>query len=234
VVYTNPAFTRIWMIAPGTRLIGRIPQDVLATSACGLARPEEQAKRVLRLPREGEILSTLEIQMADGRLITQQVHAVEDVYGRPVGHLWLFQDVTRERQTADQLIYLAERDALTGLFNRHRFNEELARMIADAQRHESRVALLFFDLDDFKYINDTFGHRAGDAMLIRVAGEVAGQVRRNEMFSRLGGDEFAILVPIASPTRSRWSASSTRARACGSPARSASRFSRTMPTTRRT
>jgi diguanylate cyclase (GGDEF)-like protein len=57
------------------------------------------------------------------------------------------------------------------------------------------VALLFFDLDDFKYINDTFGHRAGDAMLIRVAGEVAGQVRRNELFARLGGDEFAILVP---------------------------------------
>ena len=195
VVYTNPAFTRIWMIAPGTRLIGRGPQEALASSACALARPEEQGKRVLRLPREDEILDILEIQMADGRLVTQQVHAVEDVYGRPVGHLWLFQDVTRERQTADQLIYLAERDALTGLYNRHRFNEELSRMIADAQRHGSRVALLFFDLDDFKYINDTFGHRAGDAMLIRVAGEVAGQVRRNEIFSRLGGDEFAILVP---------------------------------------
>ncbi len=195
VVYTNPAFTRIWMIAPGTRLIGRTPQEALSGSACVLARPEDQGKRVLRLPREDEIMGVLEIQMADGRLVTQQVHAVEDVYGRPVGHLWLFQDVTRERQTADQLIYLAERDALTGLYNRHRFNEELSRMIADAQRHDSRVALLFFDLDDFKYINDTFGHRAGDAMLIRVAGEVAGQVRRNELFSRLGGDEFAILVP---------------------------------------
>lgn len=195
VVYTNPAFTRIWMIAPGTRLIGRTPQDALAASACTFARPEEQGKRVLRAPAAGEILGVLEIQMADGRLITQQSHTVEDVYGRPVGQLWLFQDVTRERQTADQLIYLAERDALTGLFNRHRFNEELSRMIADAQRHESRIALLFFDLDDFKYINDTFGHRAGDAMLIRVAGEVAGQVRRNEIFSRLGGDEFAILVP---------------------------------------
>jgi diguanylate cyclase (GGDEF)-like protein/PAS domain S-box-containing protein len=195
VVYSNPAFTRIWMIAPGTRLIGAQPQEVLASSACALARPEEQGKRVLRLPHEDELLGVLEIQMADGRLVTQHVHAVEDVYGRPVGHLWLFQDVTRERQTADQLIYLAERDALTGLYNRHRFNEELSRMIADAQRHDSRVALLFFDLDDFKYINDTFGHRAGDAMLIRVAGEVAGQVRRNEIFSRLGGDEFAILVP---------------------------------------
>jgi diguanylate cyclase (GGDEF)-like protein/PAS domain S-box-containing protein len=195
VVYSNPAFTRIWMVAPGTRLIGRDPEEILAGSACVLARPEEQAKRILRPPRAGEILGTLEILMADGRLITQQVHSVEDVYGRPVGHLWLFEDVTRARQTADQLVYLAERDALTGLFNRHRFNEELGRMTADAERHGSRVVLLFFDLDEFKYINDTFGHRAGDAMLIRVAGEVAGQVRRNEIFARLGGDEFAILVP---------------------------------------
>lgn len=195
VVYSNPAFTRIWALPPGARLIGRNPQEVLASSATALARPEDQGRHILRQPRPGEIFGTLEIQLADGRLITQQGHAVEDVYGRPVGHLWLFEDVTRERQTADQLVYLAERDALTGLYNRHRFNEELARMIADAQRHDSRLALLFFDLDDFKYINDTFGHRAGDAMLIRVAGEVAGQVRRNEIFSRLGGDEFAILVP---------------------------------------
>ena len=195
VVYSNPAFTRMWLIAPGTRLIGRNPQDVLATSACVLSRPEEQARHILRRPGAGEVFATLEIQLADGRLLTQHGHAVEDVYGRPVGYLWIFEDVTLERQTADQLIYLAERDALTGLYNRHRFNEELGRMIAEAQRHSSRVALLFFDLDEFKYINDTFGHRAGDAMLIRVAGEVAGQVRRNEIFARLGGDEFAILVP---------------------------------------
>jgi len=195
VVYSNPSFARIWMIAPGTRLIGCDPQDLLSVSACVLARSEEQLRHVLRLPRDGEVSGVLEIQMADGRLVTQHGHAVEDVYGRPVGYLWIFEDVTRERQTADQLVYLAERDALTGLYNRHRFNEELARMIADAERNQSHVALLFFDLDDFKYINDTFGHRAGDAMLIRVAGEVAGQVRRNEIFSRLGGDEFAILVP---------------------------------------
>lgn len=203
VVYSNPSFTRIWMIAPGTRLIGRSPQDVLSSSACALARPEEHARDVLRAPKPREATGTLELQMADGRLITQQCHAVEDVYGRPVGHLWIFEDITSERQTADQLIYLAERDALTGLYNRHRFNEELGRMLADAQRHGGRLALLFFDLDDFKYINDTFGHRAGDAMLIRVAGEVAGQVRRNEIFARLGGDEFAILVPDISDSMLR-------------------------------
>lgn len=195
VVYANPAFTRIWMIEPAARLIGEEPQRLLAASVHLLARPEEQARDILRVPDAGEACGALEIQMNDGRVITQQGYPVEDVHGRRVGYLWLFEDVTLERQTAAQLIYLAERDALTGLFNRHRFNEELARLIAEAQRNRSRLALFFFDLDEFKYINDTFGHRAGDAMLIRVAGEIAGQVRRNEILARLGGDEFAILVP---------------------------------------
>jgi diguanylate cyclase (GGDEF)-like protein/PAS domain S-box-containing protein len=195
VVYSNPAFNRIWPLPTGTRVTGCTPEDLVTTCQTLLARPQEQAHYILAQPREGEASGTYEVQMSDGRLVTQQGHAVKDVRGKPVGYLWLFEDVTRERQTAEQLIYLAERDALTGLYNRHRFNEELARMIAEAQRHSSRLALLYFDLDDFKYINDTFGHRAGDAMLIRVAGEVAGQVRRNELFSRLGGDEFGILVP---------------------------------------
>jgi diguanylate cyclase (GGDEF)-like protein/PAS domain S-box-containing protein len=197
VVYANPAFSRIWMIDLAMRLIDLTPEEVITRAGCTLARHEEQARHVLRKAEGGAAFGVLELQMVDGRTITQQGHTVEDVAGRPVGQLWIFEDVTLERQTAAQLVYLAERDALTGLYNRHRFNDELARMIADAQRNRTRIALFFFDLDDFKYINDTFGHRAGDAMLIRVAGEVAGQVRRNEIFARLGGDEFAILVPDA-------------------------------------
>jgi diguanylate cyclase (GGDEF)-like protein/PAS domain S-box-containing protein len=195
VLYSNPAFSRMWPLASAMPVIGCSPEELVAASAELLARPDDQSPYIQARPRLREVSGTYEIQMADGRLVMQQGYAVKDPRGRPAGYLWLFEDITRERQTAEQLIYLAERDALTGLYNRHRFNEELARMIADAQRNNSRVALLFFDLDDFKYINDTFGHRAGDAMLIRVAGEVAGQVRRNELFSRLGGDEFGILVP---------------------------------------
>ncbi len=195
VVYCNPAFSQIWMIPPGTRIIGANPVEMLAASGCTLARPAEHARHLLQPPLPGELLLAFELPMADGRLLTQQSHAVEDAFGKAVGRMWIFEDVTTERRNADQLVYLAERDALTGLYNRHRFNEEMGRMVADAQRGSSRVALLFFDLDEFKYINDTFGHRAGDAMLIRVASEVGGQVRRNEIFARLGGDEFAILVP---------------------------------------
>jgi diguanylate cyclase (GGDEF)-like protein len=137
----------------------------------------------------------VEIAMSDGRLIARSGHPVRDTMQQLVGYLWLFQDVTRERQTANQILYLAERDPLTGLYNRHRFQEELVRMLTGGERRQRRVALLFFDIDEFKHVNDNFGHRAGDALLIRVAGEVSAQVRRNELFARLGGDEFAILAP---------------------------------------
>jgi diguanylate cyclase (GGDEF)-like protein len=136
--------------------------------------------------------------MRDGRLITRTGYPVRDGAAQLVGYLWLFEDVTHERQTANQILFLAERDALTGLYNRHRFQEELSRMLSSGDRHRRRVALLFFDIDEFKHVNDTFGHRAGDALLIRVAGEVSAQVRRDEVFARLGGDEFAILAPEVS------------------------------------
>ncbi|MFO7602213.1 MAG: EAL domain-containing protein, partial [Gammaproteobacteria bacterium] len=155
------------------------------------------SRHIMQILGTHEVSDTFEIVMADGRVVTQLSYPVNDQQGRFIGRLWVYEDVTRERQTAEQLIYLAERDSLTGLYNRHRFQEELSRMLADAERRSNRGALLFFDLDEFKYVNDTFGHRAGDAMLIRVAGEVSALVRRNEIISRIGGDEFAILIPDA-------------------------------------
>lgn len=195
VVYFNPAFRRIWLIPESAALTGRPTVDVLKHSANLLAQPDHFSKHVLQVLAANEISDTFEIVMADGRVVTQVSYAVRDAEGRFIGRLWIYEDVTRERQTAEQLIYLAERDSLTGLYNRHRFQEELSRVLADAERRDSHGALLFFDLDEFKYVNDTLGHRAGDAMLIRVAGEIGGLVRRNELLARLGGDEFAVLLP---------------------------------------
>ncbi len=198
VIYSNPAFEQIWLVTDSkVRFVGMDANAVLSNVGDLLARPDRHGRSLLRLPEGDAATGSIEIEMADGRLVTQLCHPVRDSAHQLVGHLWLYEDVTRERQTAAQLLYLAERDALTGLFNRHRFQDELTRMLSDGDRHKSGVALLFFDIDEFKYINDTFGHRAGDAMLIRVAGEVSAQVRRNEIFARLGGDEFAILAPEA-------------------------------------
>jgi len=197
VIYFNPAFRRIWLIPDTVGLAGTPTQEVLSHSANVLARPDHFSQHILQVLDTHEVSETFEIVMADGRVVTQLSYPVRDSKGTFVGRLWIYEDVTRERQTAEQLIYLAERDSLTGLYNRHRFQEELGKMLVDAERRNSQGALLFFDLDEFKYINDTFGHRAGDAMLIRVAGEVSALIRRNEIFSRIGGDEFALLMPDA-------------------------------------
>ena len=194
VIYSNPAFEKVWLLArTRVRFLGEDAAAVLAKTTGGGGQPE--VAELASAAREGQPSPALEIAMSDGRLITRTGYPVRDATDQPIGYLWLFQDVTRERQTANQILYLAERDPLTGLYNRHRFQEELARTLSGGERRRRRVALLFFDIDEFKHVNDNFGHRAGDALLIRVAGEVSAQVRRNELFARLGGDEFAILAP---------------------------------------
>jgi diguanylate cyclase (GGDEF)-like protein/PAS domain S-box-containing protein len=198
IVYTNPAFRRIWLIPDNVDLNGMETSQVLVSSANVLSRPDHFSKHILQVLETHEVSDTIELQVADGRQLTQVSYPVRDPEGRHIGRLWLYEDVTRERQTAEQLLYLAERDSLTGLYNRHRFQEELERMLTEAERRHTEGALVLFDLDEFKHINDTFGHRAGDSMLIRVAGELGTLVRRGELLSRLGGDEFAVLMPNAS------------------------------------
>ncbi len=195
VIYHNPAFNRMWAIDESNPLVGVPIDQVLLKSSNMLARPDHFSRHLLSVLETRETSDSFEIQLADGRVFTELDFPVRDKLGRFIGHLWIYEDVTHERQTAEQLIYLAERDPLTGLFNRHRFQSELERVVNEAERREERCAVIFFDLDEFKEINDNFGHRAGDALLIRVAGEAGTLVRRNEIFARLGGDEFAILLP---------------------------------------
>ncbi len=197
VIYHNPTFSRMWLIEEGTQLIGLPAHEVLAQSTSTLARPDHFSRHLLSVLETRELSDSYEIQMTDGRVINELDYPVRDREGRFIGHLWIYEDITRERQTAEQLVYLAERDALTGLYNRHRFQQELARTMLECDRQQTECAVMFFDLDEFKAINDSYGHRAGDALLIRVAGEIGALVRRNEVLARLGGDEFAILLPGA-------------------------------------
>jgi diguanylate cyclase (GGDEF)-like protein/PAS domain S-box-containing protein len=196
VEYVNPAFRNMWAIGDSTELVGRPTRDVLDHSTHRFARPDHASKHILHVLDTHETSERFEIDLYDGRILTQLSYPVSDTDGRAIGRLWIYEDITHERQTAQQLIYLAEHDALTGLYNRHRFQEHLERMISSSARSGARFGLLYFDLDDFKTINDTFGHRAGDTVLVRAAGEVASLVRSGELFARLGGDEFAVLVEM--------------------------------------
>jgi len=90
---------------------------------------------------------------------------------------------------------LADLDALTGLHNRRYFHETLAREVARAQRYNRQLALIVFDLDDFKEVNDRIGHLAGDAVLAEAAARVRSVVRSADIACRVGGDEFAVILP---------------------------------------
>lgn len=197
VIYHNPALGYIWRLPERHNLVGEPVRAAFNASACAVLRGDDYQTYISQLLEHQEDGESREIVVEDGRIVTQLSYAVRDRDAHFIGYLWIYEDVTGERQTAEQLLYLAERDSLTGLYNRHRFEIELERMLSESGRYGSPSALLYFDLDEFKTINDHFGHRAGDALLIRVAGEVSGLTRRNEMLFRLGGDEFAVLMPNA-------------------------------------
>jgi len=196
ILYYNPAFQAIWRLPAGRSLHGMLPVEAISASdSAALAAPDQLGELMREPAGAHDDRPASQICLTDGRLVTRLSHPVYDSASTFIGHLWMFEDVTQEQQTAQQLIYLAERDALTGLFNRHRLHEEMEKLLAESARAGTQGALLFFDLDEFKYINDTFGHQAGDATLTRIATELSAQVRRNEVLARLGGDEFALLIP---------------------------------------
>ena len=111
----------------------------------------------------------------------------------------LMLNITEQKQNEKRIAYLAEHDALTGLFNRRRFQEELERALVYTERFKQQSALMFIDLDQFKYINDTLGHQAGDEYLCMVARRLAGSLRKVDILGRLGGDEFGIILPNTTP-----------------------------------
>lgn len=105
-------------------------------------------------------------------------------------------DISQEKRREEQIIYLAEHDALTGLYNRRYFLERLNHHISFGERYGHLSSLLFIDLDQFKFINDSYGHKAGDTYLIQVAKELSLALRDTDILGRLGGDEFGVILPF--------------------------------------
>jgi len=93
-----------------------------------------------------------------------------------------------------ELAELADRDPLLGIFNRRAFERELARTAAYARRYGAKASLVFIDLNKFKWINDVYGHKAGDAVLVHAASIIEANIRRSDIVGRLGGDEFGVIL----------------------------------------
>ena len=109
--------------------------------------------------------------------------------------VWLLRDVTSRERAEAELREQALHDALTGLPNRTLFNDRLRSAIAVAQRQNAPLSLLLLDLDGFKAVNDTWGHHAGDLVLVEIAARLSGSLRESDTAGRLGGDEFVLLLP---------------------------------------
>lgn len=114
--------------------------------------------------------------------------------GRIVGAAVAFRDITRQHSLAAQLEYQSSHDPLTGLINRPQFLLHITRAIAGAKQEGQSHVLLFMDLDQFKFINDNSGHRAGDELLRDLAKKLRQEIRRGDVLARLGGDEFGVLL----------------------------------------
>lgn len=126
--------------------------------------------------------------------IEDSIAPIFDKNGKLTGAVITFRDVSETRAMAEKMAHLAEHDYLTGLPNRLLLLDRLAQAMAYAQRHQTHVAVLFLDLDNFKHINDSLGHSVGDQLLESVSKRLVAQVRHSDTVSRLGGDEFVIMI----------------------------------------
>ena len=106
----------------------------------------------------------------------------------------IIRDITERKRFENQLQHLADHDALTELFNRRRFDQELAEYVAYTARYGGKGSVFLLDLDRFKYVNDTRGHKAGDEVIRAVGRALHDSVRKTDVVARLGGDEFAVLL----------------------------------------
>ncbi|MGA8709054.1 MAG: EAL domain-containing protein [Steroidobacteraceae bacterium] len=160
---------------------------------------EKLENPLVRCLREGQLVHFAEHSVLLNRLgqeiaIQDSAAPIRDRAADIVGAVVVFRDVTKERRLKRALSYQASHDALTGLINRREFDNRLAEALESAQRDEGPHALLYVDLDQFKVVNDTCGHTAGDRLLRDVTGLLQAHVRAADTIARLGGDEFGILV----------------------------------------
>ncbi|GAB6067724.1 hypothetical protein JCM13664_10420 [Methylothermus subterraneus] len=185
----------------GVRLLGFAAQELYERPFASLFRHANAAESFLQWAKQpaGEggfrFQHEAEIRCRDGTLRhIVWVHTRLREAHSQIAVLSVGLDVTDRVRAEARLAWLATHDPLTGLFNRHRFQEELERTLAELARSQRSAALVLFDLDHFKDINDSSGHAAGDALLKRLAQVLKERTRSSDTVARLGGDEFAVLM----------------------------------------
>ncbi len=151
-------------------------------------RVAKTASNVLLLRRDGTEIA-----------INESTAPIRNRNGDIAGVVLVLHDVRREREYASQLSYQASHDALTGLINRREFEHRLSLALASARELNRTHAMLYLDLDQFKIVNDTCGHAAGDELMRQVSMLLQGRLREGDTLARIGGDEFGVILENCSP-----------------------------------
>ena len=175
--------------------------EMVGLRVFALVIPEERKRAVddaRRTYRDGEVRDAEYTMLRkDGGTFPGEISAslLRDGEGNPLGTIGIVRDITSRKRAEEALQFQAMHDALTGLPNRVLLGDRLEQAIGTARRNRVGLALLLLDLDNFKDVNDTFGHHWGDLLLQQVAKLLRGAVRESDTVARLGGDEFAGLLP---------------------------------------
>ncbi len=191
VLYTNPAFTRMFGYtaeeAGGGSLRELIvPETRLNENATLLRVVDEQGSAIMETVRTNKGGDLVDVSMQIAPL---------QVDGAKLGYVFTFRDIGDLKQTEAKLQHDAMHDVLTGLPNRALFLDRLHLTLSRRLRHpDNGCGVLYLDLDNFKAVNDTLGHAAGDVLLMAIAGRLRASLRPQDSAARFGGDEFAVLV----------------------------------------
>ncbi|GBF78832.1 EAL domain-containing protein [Aphanothece sacrum] len=196
ILYLNPVAEKItnWTIAEAK---GQPISAVFKTVNEHSSQPEESSvNKVLRQGIQVCVNDNILLISREGDkyAIDQSAAPIYNHNKKIIGTVLVFRDVTKPRELAREVSWQANHDMLTGLINRRSFEEQLEAAIFDARTNKHNYILCYLDLDQFKVVNDTCGHIAGDELLRQLAGLLTRQVRISDHLARLGGDEFGILL----------------------------------------
>ncbi|HVY07176.1 MAG TPA: EAL domain-containing protein [Burkholderiales bacterium] len=190
ISFANKMATKIYRAETPGQIVGKPYVDLVQASSTG-----EATMRLRRFTGRPENLPYTEQKhrRLDGTEVHVELASTSIMLHGRDSLLVVTRDITERKRYESQLRYQATHDGLTGLANRNLFSDHLPYAVAAARRHGHSAALAFVDLDRFKFVNDSFGHESGDAVLKDVSRRLVESVRDSDMVARLSGDEFVIL-----------------------------------------
>ncbi len=193
--------SRITYVSPACKdLVGSSPERLVGRCLLPLVHPEDRDRVAALLTEQGPAQPVVQFEFrmptVDGGAVRQVEAVMSDMRGNPAvgGLVFNLRDISKRKAAEAQLAYAALHDTLTGLANRALVLDRTEQLLARSRRRHRGTAVLSVDLDNFKDVNDSLGHAAGDSLLRQVSRRLVASVRESDTVGRMGGDEFVVLL----------------------------------------